>query len=380
MKKMIRSTGFIAAALLVSGCQNAEETEETNAETAEKSAAEEQDLNENEKVEQENDSEENSSENTGAGSSNEENNEEKSSGNAGEVSSNAENDSNENSGEESGNASNNDNSDTYTEIKEASAYSIDTKTIEEEVDGILQFYTAISFMRAEEEQPLEERIEQSLIDGDPSEQEILRSYVDISTDWPALNLQFQEEGNQLSATSAQSVLFYASLFTISDLYGIEEISFLNPDEELDIIVAERGIQEPVNLQEERGLTRGYYTIYDEELEETLFLAGGDIEEQVPNETEEPLTFPETMETMAVVEGEDTFYSSAMVEGIEVTQVSMEDGEAAVQYTMDEEITSEADRIVFEKAIQLAALDFQAEEVNLINDTAEERTVYPLIEQ
>ncbi|RKL65159.1 hypothetical protein CR203_22105 [Salipaludibacillus neizhouensis] len=220
----------------------------------------------------------------------------------------------------------------------------------------------------------------SLIDGDPSEQGILSSYADISLDWPELHLDLNEEGNELSATSAQSGLFYDSLFGISDLYGIEEVLFFNPNGENDIIVAEREIDEPLIVEDERGLTRGYYTIYDEDLEETLFLAGGELVEQVEDDIGEPLSFPETVEAMHTVDREDAFYFSSIVEGLEIVNSSMENGIATVQYTMDEEVVTEADRIVFENAIQLAALDFRAWEVRLINNTMQEFITYPLVGQ
>lgn len=131
---------------------------------------------------------------------------------------------------------------------------------------------------------------------------------------------------------------------ISGLYGIEEVSFLNPNGEEDIIVAESPIDQPILIEKERGLTRGYYTIYDEDSEQTFFLPGGVLEEQVENESGEPLTFPETIDAMGSVKSED--------------------GVATVQYTMDEELVTEFDQIVFENAIQLAALDFHAAEVHL----------------
>lgn len=119
---------------------------------------------------------------------------------------------------------------------------------------------------------------------------------------------------------------------------------------------------------------------NEELEETLFLAGGNLEEQVTDENGEPLSFEETVETMKTVERDDAFYSSAIVEGIDIVGASIENGNASVQYTMDEEIVTEADRIVFETAIQLAALDFHAWEVKLRNDTVQEVITYQLVGQ
>ncbi|AJD89581.1 hypothetical protein JMA_02640 [Jeotgalibacillus malaysiensis] len=119
---------------------------------------------------------------------------------------------------------------------------------------------------------------------------------------------------------------------------------MNPNGEEDIIVAESPIDQPILIEKERGLTRGYYTIYDEDSEQTFFLPGGVLEEQVENESGEPLTFPETIDAMGSVKSED--------------------GVATVQYTMDEELVTEFDQIVFENAIQLAALDFHAAEVHL----------------
>src|SRR5699024_10646719 len=184
----------------------------------------------------------------------------------------------------------------------------------------------------------------------------------------------------LSTTTAQSDLFYDALFGISDFYGVEEITFLNPDGKKDITVAERAVDSPIVVKEERDFTRGYYTIYDEELGETFFLPGGELEEQVANENGDPLSFPETVEAMGTINDEDTFYASAIVEGIQIVDSSITNGVANVQYTMDEDKVTEADRTMFENAIQLAALDFHSWEVELINITLKESNTYPLVGQ
>ncbi|MCP3032482.1 hypothetical protein LF817_14235 [Halobacillus sp. A1] len=145
-------------------------------------------------------------------------------------------------------------------------------------------------------------------------------------------------------------------------------------------VAERAVDETTSVKDERDFTRGYYTMYDEELEETLFLPGGELEEPVVNENDEPLSFPETIEAMGSIENRDAFYSSAIVEGIQIVDSSITNGVATVQYTMDEDIVTEADQVVLENAIQLAALDFHAWEVVIMNDTLMESSTYPLIGQ
>ncbi|MDV2884641.1 hypothetical protein RYX45_05585 [Alkalihalophilus pseudofirmus] len=346
MKKITEIVGILSAALLIVGCQNSEnDLEEMNAEPTEE------------------------------GTANEHNQDNKK-----ELKTNDDNNVIEKNEKSLPEADQND-IDTYTRTVETPTYLIGSQYIEAEADGIVRFYTAFSIKRDEDQKlSREDTIEISLNEGDLSEQDILSTYADISVDWPKLHLHFNEDGNKLSATSAQSVLFYDSLLAISDLYGIEEVLFFNSEGEEDIIVAERGIDEPIIVQNERGLTRGYYTVYDEELKETLFLAGGELGEQVEHERGESLSFPETVESMNSVDREDAFYSSAIVEGLEIVNSSMENGSATVRYTAEEEIVTEEDLIVFERAMQLAALDFHAKEIRLINDTTEESITYPLIGQ
>lgn len=258
-------------------------------------------------------------------------------------------------------------------------YFIDTHVLDDD-NGV---YTVYTISRGkDEDKPLapEQRLETSLLKNDPSEQDLLDSYADLSVEGSMLYVQFNTEGSELDAPSSQSNLFFDALFGISDLYGMEEITFLNPDGIKGVSVAQRSFEDSVSVNDERGVTRGYYTIYDEERKETLFLPGNQIDEPILNEKEEPFSFPETIEKMGSINHADAFYSSAIVEGIEVLDSSMTNGVAKVQYTMDKDIVTEADRIVFEHAIQLAALDFHAWEVQIMNDTLKESTTYPLIGQ
>ncbi len=266
----------------------------------------------------------------------------------------------------------------YKKIEVDERYVLNTHLIDEDQ----AFYTAFSINRNESEEidSLEKQVTNSLTDSDPSEQDILSSFTSLSLESRELTIQFNEEGNQLSTTTAQTTLFYDSLFGISDLYGIKEIVFINPDGGTDIIVAEREVNKPLVVEEEREATRGYYTVYDEALEETLFLAGQALEEQVVNEEGELLSFSDTVDKMEIIDEEGAFYASAVVKGIDIVNATLVNGRASVQYTMDEDMVTDADRVVFENAIQLAALDFQASKVELVNDTLEEHVIYSLIEE
>lgn len=265
-------------------------------------------------------------------------------------------------------------SDGFEETQASPSYSIETHAYVTETG----YLTAFNIKRDEnEEVAFEESLKQSLIENDPTTLEILGSYAELTVDMPKLKVKFTEEdGGALSTTSAQTTFFYGSLFGISDLYGIEEIVFTNPEGEENVTVAQRLVDEPLIVEEERGISRGYYTIYDKELEQTNFLAGVEVGERVAEDNGEPLSFPETVEAMRAVDQEGATYSSAMVEGVEVVDASLENDTATVRFTSDEETVTEPDLIVFENAMQLAALDFGVEELRLINETLEESTTYP----
>ncbi|KIL42827.1 hypothetical protein KP77_34570 [Jeotgalibacillus alimentarius] len=352
MENMKKISFLFASALFIAGCSDS--GEETNSQTA--------DSSENEAV----DSQE--TEDNGEDQAESDSNTETEEDSSGDAADNV--DASEESETESDTA-------VYAGAQLNPNYFIDTHIISQPE----RFYLAYAIERDKEEAqtPPKQRLETSLFENDPSEQDILSSYTELTLDWPSLTIQFDQEGNDLAATSAQSVLFYDALFGISDLYGIEDITFLSPDGEQRMTVAERTVDDTINVKDERGETRGYYAIYDKELQETLFIPGGELEEPVVNESGEPLSFPETIEKMKSVEP-DTFYSTAIVEGIEIVSSSITNGVATVQYTMNQDIVTEADRIVFENAIQLAALDFHAWEVRLINDTLKEKRTYPLIGQ
>ncbi|WP_078394677.1 hypothetical protein [Shouchella patagoniensis] len=225
---------------------------------------------------------------------------------------------------------------------------------------------------------MNESLTRSLIEADLSEQDILDTYVDIEVEGSELHLYFNEDDNNLAATSAQSRMFFDSLFAISDMFGMSEVFFYNPDGDIGITVAERLIDEPASVAEERELTSGYYTTYNEELEETLFIPSAKVDEPVADENDEPLSFQATIETMKTIDGGSGGHSVAIVEGIEVKGATFENGIATVHYTVNEEEVSEEDQIVFERAMQLTALDFHAQELHLINETKNVKAIYPLL--
>ncbi|MBM0066422.1 hypothetical protein [Alkalicoccobacillus gibsonii] len=264
----------------------------------------------------------------------------------------------------------------YEEVQESENYMIQT----DYVDATNEFITTFSISREGDiDGSREERLERSLFESDPSEQDILSTYTELTLEDSVLTVQFNVSDEQLlSTTSAQNQLFYQSFSGISDLYGVEKVIFLDPNGGREMIVGGSPLDQTMNIEEERGQTRGYYTLYDTELEQTLFLPGGLLGEDVTEADGEPLSFEETVEEMKTVNDHELSYSTAIVEGMAIDHASIENDVATVRYTVDEEIVTESDQIVFANAMQLAALDFHATELELVNETERRIVNYPLI--
>lgn len=231
MKKMIKTMGMISVAFLIAGCQNTEE--ETNTQNADAESIEVT----------ENDTENNQNDNIEEASENDNNSD-------GQVESETV--------DENENQASDEESDVYSGGPASPNYFIQTHPFEHDA----QYYTAFSIQRGGGSEKLEseERLLTSLVESDPSGQDIIDSYADLSMDWPNLTIHFSADESDMSTTTSQSVQFFDTLFGVIDYYGIDEVTFLNPDGEENITLAERTIDEPVTVQEERGLTRGYYTI------------------------------------------------------------------------------------------------------------------------
>ncbi|MCP3032483.1 hypothetical protein LF817_14240 [Halobacillus sp. A1] len=184
MGKITQIAGLLTVAFLIAGCQSS--GDDANKQTSESA--------ENESAE--------SPENDGSTEDNGENDDSLDAENGDDENMDASDEAENSNDEES-------DTDVYAGAQKNPNYFIDTQI----VDQVSAFYTAYAIHRdeeEEEEQALspEERLETSLLNNDPSEQEILSSYADLSFERPDLIIRFNEDGNELSATSAQSNLFF----------------------------------------------------------------------------------------------------------------------------------------------------------------------------
>lgn len=159
MKKMTKLAGMAAAAFLLAGCQNTEnDATEQEVEPPAENSQNESDSSDNDATETEDTGEENM--NNG----------------------DAEDESTDNTAE--------DESVAYEETQVTPDYFIDSYVYSAETE----FLTAFTIRRDEDQDfSREERLQMSLIENDPSEQEILDSFTDLSAEWPTLHVNFNVE-------------------------------------------------------------------------------------------------------------------------------------------------------------------------------------------
>ncbi|MFK3937615.1 hypothetical protein ACI2JA_08890 [Alkalihalobacillus sp. NPDC078783] len=263
----------------------------------------------------------------------------------------------------------------------------DEEYTEEQVRGGYLIYTEVlegqdlvySFVRTPEDLSVEERFHQSLMESDQSQRELFSNVSDFELDGTTANFYY-DENETLSMASSESSIFWSMLDEIGFRFGVEEANLFNQDGERGLQFAENEWNEPIEIESE--LNRGYYVITQETSNdgEPLYISGATAEEEMNDPNGEPFTFEQTLEAMTTVQENDGVYKTGLYEGLSIQEAEIEDGLATVRYElMRDEQAPEDERIQFEHVIQLAALDFQVNELQLINETDRVISIYPLNE-
>ena len=222
-----------------------------------------------------------------------------------------------------------------------------------EVDGELLTY---SIHRLDEQLPLEDVLMESLkLSEETNKLETLET---IAIDGTTASLHFTEDHELPSMASAEEWYLTETLFNISSLYGIETLEFYTGDVP-GVEFGQTGKMETLEI--EAPDNRGYY-MYGEIDEETTYISGAAVQEEMTNESGDLMAFTETVESMQAVQ-ESAFYQSGINEEIEIVDVTVNDAIAEVHYNISDSQEGLAD---FENALQLAALDFKFEELHLNN--------------
>ncbi|WP_440897475.1 hypothetical protein ACS127_05770 [Amphibacillus sp. Q70] len=236
------------------------------------------------------------------------------------------------------------------------------------------------FTRTAEELTREERFHQSLIESDPSQRDLFSAVTDFEVDGTVVNLYF-DENDTLSMASTESAQFWEVLHEIGFRFGIDEFNLFNQDGERGLTFAEGYWEEPVEIEQEPN--RGYYVMPTEESErgEYTYISGAVAGEDIYTADGELLDFGQTVEAMATVENAEGSYYSGIYEGLEIEEAVIEGDQAIVKYHIGDGVeASQQEREDFEQVLQLAALDFQVEELKLVNHTDQVISVYPLLNE
>lgn len=169
--------------------------------------------------------------------------------------------------------------------------------IEEQVSGDYLIYgewqdgedLLLYFTRTNDDLSREERIHQSLMESDPSQNRMFSATENFEVDGNIVNLYFNED-DDLSMASTESKLFWKALDEIGFRYGIEEYNLFNQDGERGLVFAEGNWEEPVEIEQESN--RGYYVIPSEESErgEYTYISGSEAGEQIYSEDDELFDF------------------------------------------------------------------------------------------
>ncbi len=240
----------------------------------------------------------------------------------------------------------------------------------------LQLY----FLRTTDEMTREQLLFESLTESDPSQRQHFSNMTDFAVEGTVANLYFDED-DVLSMASTESNQFWEVLHELGFKYGISEVNLFNQDGERGLTFAESIWEEPIAIEPEPN--RGYYVVSLDSSKrgESTYVSGIVTEESIYGEGDELFSFEETIETMATIEAEEVPYYSGIYDGIEIEEARIEGDQAIVRYQIHSEADpTEQERIDFEQVLQLAALDFQVEELHLVNETDQVISVFPLLKE
>jgi hypothetical protein len=238
---------------------------------------------------------------------------------------------------------------------------------EETIDGNVMIYgfrdfdandelLTFSINRLDEQLPLEEVLMEALKESEETNRlELLER---ITIEGKTASLHFTENHELQSMASAEQIYLTETLFEISSFYGIDTLEFYT-GEEPGVEFGQAGMTE--TLEVEPPANRGFYE-YGEIDGETTYISGVAAEQELTNENGDLLSFAETIEKMQSVP-DNAPYQSGIGEGFDIVDVTVNDAVAEVHYNMAD---SQENTENFENVLQLAALDFEFEELHLNN--------------
>lgn len=263
---------------------------------------------------------------------------------------------------------------TFIEEKVADGFvvHIDWQVIEDNQDGVL----SLSFSRLATVSTYEDQLMTSLVESDSTSNQVLSELKEISIeDETVAILVFSEDEMLTSMASSEHKYFTEMLFMISSIYGIEELRFQVEDEP-GIVFGQIGTLE--TLAVEKIGNRGYYLITADQQEDATpyYVSGKSAGEPIGYDDNAYYDFVETLEKMQTVDEDAAFYQTAIPASINIENAVVVGNQAEVTIK-HEEALGVADLLQFENVVQLAALDFQIEELRIVNESEQIIKIFSL---
>lgn len=261
----------------------------------------------------------------------------------------------------------------YTEEQRPSGYTIDAQNVYfGDGDGI----PTLDINRSETEGSLGENMRESLVQSDLTSQSVLSSLQEVTIENETeASFNFSADEQMSSMASSEQVQFSEMVSQISSLYGIETIH-LFVENEPGVSWGQSGEIETIEVDANEN--RGYYLFPVEDEGTTRYVTGASAGENIHDENGELLGFSETLEEISTVAVENVDRQPGISEAIILHDSTIDDTQAEVSYSINEEETlewTEENQNHFENILQLTAMDFQVEELHLIDEDENTVTIF-----
>lgn len=246
----------------------------------------------------------------------------------------------------------------------------------EDTEGLL----TLDFIRTEKNNSKEENLKQSLRESDATSQKVLTELENVTIENKnEANLTFTPEEKLSSMSSTEHTKFDEMLFQISSLYGIEKIHFYVGDG-AGISYGQSGTVTTMDVKANEN--RGYYLFPIEETDDPdySYITGATAGEDIRDNTGELLDFAETIEAMRSVKADNVVRKPSIDDRVKVHSAKVDENRAEVKYTIEddqEKDWTKEDQEQLEKVLQLTALDFDVDELQLVNEEEHTITIFPL---
>jgi hypothetical protein len=261
---------------------------------------------------------------------------------------------------------------TYSEEQRPPGYTIDAQNV---YFGDGSNILTLNINRSETEATLGENLRESLAQSDVTSQNVLSSLQEVTIENETeASFNFSADNQMTSMASSEQTQLSEIVSQITAMYGIETIH-LFVENEPGVSWGQSGEIETIEVAANEN--RGYYPFPVEDEGIIRYITGAGAGENIHGENDELLGFSETLEKMRTISGENVDRQAGISDAVFINNSAINDNQAEVSYSINEENSewTEEDQKHFENILQLTALDFQVEELHLINEDENTITIF-----